>query len=36
MGITFREILNQKSWSSYEDYIAEGENTRKLYVSSLK
>lgn len=24
MSITFREILNQKSWSSYEDYIAEG------------
>jgi hypothetical protein len=24
MNITFREILNQKSWSSYEDYIAEG------------
>jgi hypothetical protein len=22
--ITFREILNQKSWNSYEDYIAEG------------
>jgi len=24
MSITFREILNQKSWNSYEDYIAEG------------
>jgi hypothetical protein len=26
MSITFREILNQKSWTSYEDYIAEGIN----------
>ena len=24
MSTTFRQILNQKSWSSYEDYIAEG------------
>jgi hypothetical protein len=24
MSVTFREILNQKSWDSYEDYIAEG------------
>jgi len=26
MSITFREILNQKSWNSFEDYIAEGIN----------
>jgi hypothetical protein len=26
MSITFREILNQKSWTSYEDYVAEGIN----------
>lgn len=26
MNITFRELLNQKCWSSYEDYIAEGIN----------
>ena len=24
MSVTFREILNQKSWDSYEEYIAEG------------
>jgi len=24
MNITFREILDQKSWSNYEDYITEG------------
>ena len=24
MGMTFREILNQKSWNSYENYITEG------------
>jgi hypothetical protein len=24
MSVTFREILNQKSWDSYEDYITEG------------
>ncbi len=24
MSITFREILNQKSWTRYEDYIAQG------------
>ncbi len=24
MSITFRDILNQKSWNNYEDYIAEG------------
>ena len=22
--ITFKDILNQKSWNSYEDYITEG------------
>lgn len=26
MSVTFREILNQKSWNSYEEYIAEGIN----------
>jgi len=24
MSITFRDILNQKSWNNYEDYISEG------------
>lgn len=24
MSITFREIINQKSWDNYEDYVAEG------------
>lgn len=26
MSITFRDILNQKSWTTYKDYIAEGIN----------
>jgi hypothetical protein len=33
MSITFRDILNQKSWSSYEDYIAEGITS---YTTELK
>lgn len=33
MSITFREILNQKSWSSYEDYIAEGINQYSTELS---
>lgn len=32
MSVTFREILEQKSWKSYEDYISEGIN---LYTSEL-
>ena len=24
MSVTFRDILNQKSWNNYEDYISEG------------
>jgi len=24
MGITFKEILNQKSWTRFEDYVSEG------------
>lgn len=33
MSITFREIINQKSWSSYEDYIAEGINHYAIELS---
>jgi hypothetical protein len=33
MTITFREILNQKSWNSYEDYIAEGINQYSTELS---
>lgn len=33
MSITFREILNQKSWNSYEDYIAEGINQYSAELS---
>lgn len=32
MQITFKDILNQKSWTRYEDYISEG---IKLYSDSL-
>ncbi|MCS6824897.1 MAG: hypothetical protein NZ529_11445, partial [Cytophagaceae bacterium] len=33
MSVTFREILNQKSWNSYEDYIAEGINQYSAELS---
>lgn len=32
MSVTFREILNQKSWDSYEEYIADGISQ---YISEL-
>jgi len=34
VSITFREILNQKSWNSYEEYIAEGINQYSTELSS--
>ena len=33
MSTTFREILNQKSWNRYEDYIAEGINQYSAELS---
>lgn len=33
MSITFCEILNQKSWNSYEDYISEGINQYSTELS---
>lgn len=33
MSITFREILNQKSWTRYEDYIAQGINEYSAELS---